>query len=175
MEQAPQAGEAAGTEEDAMTTPQMQKLADALTTAERVLRYHNNTPEAEKCRDALVALRAAPEAADAAEPVAWHWQFDDGSWGNIEPPSAEDLKADPHRYRPLYAHPASAEIIEQMPSRDHAFLIDRLEKWQADPSNGLNENDRTRRLLKEAADAIRALLIVPDNQSPHHNVLGDPS
>lgn len=40
---------------------------------------------------------------------------------------------------------------------DHNFLIDRLEKWQADPSNGINENGRTRRLLKEAASALRSV------------------
>jgi hypothetical protein len=48
------------------------------------------------------AARTREQIVGEQEPVAWEWQTDGGGWTPTEPPSADELKTAPHKFRPLY-------------------------------------------------------------------------
>jgi hypothetical protein len=48
------------------------------------------------------AARVQEQLVGEQEPIAWQWQTDSGGWTPTEPPSADELKTAPHKFRPLY-------------------------------------------------------------------------
>jgi hypothetical protein len=71
----------------------MQFIVDAILAALRSDAAGGVTSGAARVQEQLVGEQ---------EPIAWQWQTDSGGWTPTEPPSADELKTAPHKFRPLY-------------------------------------------------------------------------